>query len=119
MNLWEILQENEQIFLRSGYYMPLLQPNAATFSSLPFSEPLPQRERPPEQAGQQEGVSRVTQERQEQPSSPQIVREEQVVTVEGARRESNNLRAVSDELERLSQRYGRDMEEWLYDQSTL
>ena len=116
MNLWEILQENEQIFLRSGYYMPLLQPNAATSSSLPFSEPLPQRERPPEQAGQQESVSRVT---QEQPSSPQIVREEQVVTVERARRESNNLRAVSDELERLSQRYGRDMEEWLYDQSTL
>lgn len=30
-----------------------------------------------------------------------------------------DIQQISDELERLSQRYGRRMEEWLYDQSSL
>ena len=48
----------------------------------------------------------------------EIVREQQVVTVQ-PQQKGGSVRELSDELERLSQRYGSSMEDWLYDQSAL
>ena len=45
--------------------------------------------------------------------------EQQVIEVERAVPQGLSIQQVSDEMERLSQRYGRGMEEWLYDQSAL
>ena len=52
----------------------------------------------------------------------EIVREQQVVTVQPQsqpQQKGGSVRELSDELERLSQRYGSSMEDWLYDQSAL
>ena len=49
---------------------------------------------------------------------PGDVREQQVVTVQ-PQQKGGSVRELSDELERLSQRYGSSMEDWLYDQSAL
>ena len=38
---------------------------------------------------------------------------------EAASTGADSIREISDELERLAQRYGRGMEEWLYDQSAI
>lgn len=56
-----------------------------------------------------------------EPEETILVREEQelfepMAPLEG---ETERIREISDELERLAQRYGGGMEEWLYDQSSI
>lgn len=56
-----------------------------------------------------------------EPEETILVREEQELfePSEAASTGADSIREISDELERLAQRYGRGMEEWLYDQSAI
>lgn len=56
-----------------------------------------------------------------EPEETILVREEQELfePSEAASAGADPIREISDELERLAQRYGRGMEEWLYDQSAI
>lgn len=56
-----------------------------------------------------------------EPKETILVREEQELfePSEAASTGADSIREISDELERLAQRYGRGMEEWLYDQSAI
>lgn len=56
-----------------------------------------------------------------EPKETILVREEQELLEpsEAASTGADSIREISDELERLAQRYGRGMEEWLYDQSAI
>lgn len=56
-----------------------------------------------------------------EPEETILVREEQELLepMEPPDEGTDRIREISDELERLAQRYGRGMEEWLYDQSAI
>lgn len=124
MTLGEKLWINKSVFEQSLYYEEM--PGGR--------EPVPARQAA-EPAVQQERQSAPTQldEPARTDSSPsrrqdqrqavvtrEIVREQQVVTVQPQlQQKGGSVRELSDELERLSQRYGSSMEDWLYDQSAL
>ena len=107
MTLGEKLWINKSVFEQSLYYEEM--PGGR--------EPAPVR---------QVVEPAVQQERQSAPAQAdvtrEIVREQQVVTVQPQsqpQQKGGSVRELSDELERLSQRYGSSMEDWLYDQSAL
>ena len=122
MTLDEKLWINKSVFEQSLYYeeMPgsrepaparqLPEPAARQERKSPpaqVEEPAPTDSRQPRR--QDEGQTVVTRE---------IVREQQVLRLQ-PQQKGGTVRELSDELERLSQRYGSSMEEWLYDQSSL
>ena len=65
------------------------------------------------------GTVSVSWERSEPIPAKTSFEEQQVIEVERTVPQGLSVQQVSDEMERLSQRYGRGMEEWLYDQSAL
>ena len=122
MTLGEKLWINKSVFEQSLYYeeMPggrepaparqLPEPAAQQeHKNLPAQTDKPAQTDSHSTRRQDEGQTVVTRE---------IVREQQVVRLQ-PQQKGGTVRELSDELERLSQRYGSSMEEWLYDQSSL
>ncbi len=122
MTLGEKLWINKSVFEQSLYYeeMPGGREPAPVRQA---AEPAVQQERQsaPAQADEPARTDSSPSRRQDQRQAVvtrEIVREQQVVTVQ-PQQKGGSVRELSDELERLSQRYGSSMEDWLYDQSAL
>lgn len=122
MTLGEKLWINKSVFEQSLYYeeMPGGREPALVRQVV---EPAVQQERQsaPAQADEPARTDSRPSHRQDQRQAVvtrEIVREQQVVTVQ-PQQKGGSVRELSDELERLSQRYGSSMEDWLYDQSAL
>lgn len=122
MTLGEKLWINKSVFEQSLYYeeMPGGREPVPTRQA---AEPAVQRERQsaPTQLDEPARTDSSPSRRQDQRQAVvtrEIVREQQVVTVQ-PQQKGGSVRELSDELERLSQRYGSSMEDWLYDQSAL
>lgn len=118
MTLGEKLWINRSVFEQSLYYEEM--PGGR--------EPAPvrqERQSAPAQADEPARTDSSPSRRQDQRQAVvtrEIVREQQVVTVQPQlqpQQKGGSVRELSDELERLSQRYGSSMEDWLYDQSAL
>ena len=126
MTLGERLWINKSVFEQSLYYeeMPGGREPAPVRQA---AEPAVQQERQsaPAQADEPARTDSSPSRRQDQRQAVvtrEIVREQQVVTVQPQsqpQQKGGSVRELSDELERLSQRYGSSMEDWLYDQSAL
>lgn len=118
--------DNKSVFEQSLYYeeMPGGREPAPVRQVV---EPAVQQERQsaPAQADEPARTDSSPSRRQDQRQAVvtrEIVREQQVVTVQPQsqlQQKGGSVRELSDELERLSQRYGSSMEDWLYDQSAL
>ena len=122
MTLGEKLWINKSVFEQSLYYeeMPGGREPAPVRQ---VAEPAVQQERQsaPAQADEPARTDSSPSRRQDQRQAVvtrEIVREQQVVRVQ-LQQKGGSVRELSDELERLSQRYGSSMEDWLYDQSAL
>lgn len=122
MTLGEKLWINKSVFEQSLYYeeMPGSREPAPARQA---AEPAVQQERQsaPAQADEPARTDSSPSRSQDQRQAVvtrEIVREQQVVTVQ-PQQKGGSVRELSDELERLSQRYGSSMEDWLYDQSAL
>ena len=126
MTLGEKLWINKSVFEQSLYYEEMpggWEPVPARQAA----EPAVQQERQsaPAQADEPARTDSSPSRRQDQRQAVvtrEIVREQQVVTVQPQsqpQQKGGSVRELSDELERLSQRYGSSMEDWLYDQSAL
>ena len=124
MTLGEKLWINRSVFEQSLYYeeMPGGREPAPVRQ---VAEPAVQQERQsaPAQADEPARTDSSPSRRQDQRQAVvtrEIVREQQVVTVQPQlQQKGGSVRELSDELKRLSQRYGSSMEDWLYDQSAL
>lgn len=124
MTLGEKLWINKSVFEQSLYYeeMPGSREPAPVRQA---AEPAVQQERQsaPAQADEPARTDSSPSRRQDQRQAVvtrEIVREQQVATVQPQpQQKGGSVRELSDELERLSQRYGSSMEDWLYDQSAL
>lgn len=126
MTLGEKLWINRSVFEQSLYYeeMPGGREPAPVRQ---VAEPAVQQERQsaPARAGEPAQTDSSPSRRKDQRQAVvtrEIVREQQVVTVQPQsqpQQKGGSVRELSDELERLSQRYGSSMEDWLYDQSAL
>lgn len=120
MTLGEKLWINKSVFEQSLYYeeMPGGREPAPVRQA---AEPAVQQERQsaPAQADEPARTDSSPSRRQDQRQAVvtrEIVREQQVVTVQPQlQQKGGSVRELSDELERLSQRYGSSMEDWLYD----
>lgn len=126
MTLGEKLWINKSVFEQSLYYEEMPGGREAV-PARQAAEPAVQRERQsaPAQADEPARTDSSPSRRQDQRQAVvtrEIVREQQVVTVQPQsqpQQKGGSVRELSDELERLSQRYGSSMEDWLYDQSAL
>lgn len=122
MTLGEKLWINKSVFEQSLYYEEMPGGREAV-PARQAAEPAVQQERQsaPAQADEPARTDSSPSRRQDQRQAVvtrEIVREQQVVTVQ-PQQKGGSVRELSDELERLSQRYGSSMEDWLYDQSAL
>ena len=115
----EKMQENLNVFLHSSFFVPLLKRMTGQKDELSN-----------EGAGKCQEISREMQREEEKkqgqdPKAPPQEEQPPQVSYRGEWqvveqvREQPGLQEISDELERLAQRYGRGMEEWLYDQSAI
>lgn len=126
MTLGEKLWINKSVFEQSLYYEEM-PGGREPVPAQQAAEPAVQQERQsaPAQAGEPAQTDSSPSRRQDQRQAVvtrEIVREQQVVTVQPQsqpQQKGGSVRKLSDELERLSQRYGSSMEDWLYDQSAL
>lgn len=124
MTLGEKLWINKSVFEQSLYYEEMLG-GREPVPTRQAAEPAVQQERQsaPVQADEPARTDSSPSRRQDQRQAVvtrEIVREQQVVTVQPQlQQKGGSVRELSDELERLSQRYGSSMEDWLYDQSAL
>ena len=126
MTLGEKLWINKSVFEQSLYYEEM-PGGREPVRARQAAEPAVQLERlsAPAQADEPARTYSSPSRRQEQRQAVvtrEIVREQQVVTVQPQsqpQQKGGSVRELSDELERLSQRYGSSMEDWLYDQSAL
>lgn len=121
MTLGERLWINKSVFEQSLYYeeMPGGREPAPVRQA---AEPAVQQERQsaPAQADEPARTDSSPSRRQDQRQA--VVTREKVVRVQPQlqlQQKGGSVRELSDELERLSQRYGSSMEDWLYDQSAL
>ena len=119
MTLGEKLWINKSVFEQSHYYeeMPGGREPAPVRQA---ADPAVQQERQsaPAQADEPARTDSSPSRRQDQRQAVvtrEIVREPQ----SQPQQKGGSVRELSDELERLSQRYGSSMEDWLYDQSAL
>lgn len=122
MTLGEKLRINKSVFEQSLYYEEM-PGGREPVPARQAAEPAVQQERQsaPAQADEPARTDSSPSRRQDQRQAVvtrEIVREQQVVTVQ-PQQKGGSVRELSDELERLSQRYGSSMEDWLYDQSAL
>lgn len=122
MTLGEKLWINKSVFEQSLYYEEM-PGGREPVPARQAAEPAVQQERQsaPAQADEPARTDSSPSRRQDQRQAvvtQEIVREQQVVTVQ-SQQKGGSVRELSDELERLSQRYGSSMEDWLYDQSAL
>ena len=122
MTLGEKLWINKSVFEQSLYYEEM-PGGREPVPARQAAEPAVQQERQsaPAQADEPARTDSCPSRRQDQRLAVvtrEIVREQQVVTVQ-PQQKGGSVRELSDELERLSQRYGSSMEDWLYDQSAL
>ena len=122
MTLGEKLWINKSVFEQSLYYEEM-PGGREPVPARQAAEPAVQRERQsaPTQLDEPARTDSSPSRRQDQRQAVvtrEIVREQQVVTVQ-PQQKGGSVRELSDELERLSQRYGSSMEDWLYDQSAL
>ena len=122
MTLGEKLWINKSVFEQSLYYEEM-PGGRGPVPARQAAEPAVQQERQsaPAQADEPARTDSSPSRRQDQRQAVvtrEIVREQQVVTVQ-PQQKGGSVRELSDELERLSQRYGSSMEDWLYDQSAL
>lgn len=126
MTLGEKLWINKSVFEQSLYYEEM-PGGRELVPARQAAEPAVQQERQsaPARAGEPAQTDSSPSRRQDQRQAVvtrEIVREQQVVTVQPQsqpQQKGGSVRELSDELERLSQRYGSLMEDWLYDQSAL
>lgn len=126
MTLGEKLWINKSVFEQSLYYEEM-PGGRELVPARQAAEPAVQQERQsaPARAGEPAQTDSSPSRRQDQRQAVvtrEIVREQQVVTVQPQsqpQQKGGSVRELSDELERLSQRYGSSMEDWLYDQSAL
>ena len=124
MTLGERLWINKSVFEQSLYYEEM-PGGREPVPARQAAEPAVQQERQsaPARAGEPAQTDSSPSRRQDQRQAVvtrEIVREQQVVTVQPQlQQKGGSVRELSDELERLSQRYGSSMEDWLYDQSAL
>ena len=126
MTLGEKLWINKSVFEQSLYYeeMPGSR-EPAPARQLPEPAARQERQSPPAQVEEPAQADSRQPRRQDEGQTVvtrEIVREQQVVTVQPQsqpQQKGGSVRELSDELERLSQRYGSSMEDWLYDQSAL
>lgn len=122
MTLDEKLWINKSVFEQSLYYeeMPGSR-EPAPARQLPEPAARQERQSPPAQVEEPAQADSRQPRRQDEGQTVvtrEIVREQQVVRLQ-PQQKGGTVRELSDELERLSQRYGSSMEEWLYDQSSL
>lgn len=122
MTLGEKLWINKSVFEQSLYYEEM-PGGREPVPARQAAEPAVQQERQsaPAQADEPARTDSSPSRRQDQRQAVvtrEIVREQQVVTVQ-PQQKGGSVREFSNELERLSQRYGSSMEDWLYDQSAL
>ena len=122
MTLGEKLWINKSVFEQSLYYEEM-PGGREPVPARQAAEPAVQQEHQsaPAQADEPARTDSCPSRRQDQRLAVvtrEIVREQQVVTVQ-PQQKGGSVRELSDELERLSQRYGSSMEDWLYDQSAL
>ena len=122
MTLGEKLWINKSVFEQSLYYEEM-PGGREPVPARQAAEPAVQQERQsaPAQADEPARTDSSPSRRQDQRQAVvtrEIVREQQVVTVQ-PQQKGGSVRELSDELERLSRRYGSSMEDWLYDQSAL
>ena len=122
MTLGEKLWINKSVFEQSLYYEEM-PGGREPVPARQAAEPAVQQERQsaPAQADEPARTDSCPSRRQDQRLAVvtrEFVREQQVVTVQ-PQQKGGSVRELSDELERLSQRYGSSMEDWLYDQSAL
>ena len=124
MTLGEKLWINKSVFEQSLYHEEM-PGGREPVPVRQVAEPAVQQERQsaPAQADEPARTDSSPSRRQDQRQAVvtrEIVREQQVVTVQPQlQQKGGSVRELSDELERLSQRYGSSMEDWLYDQSAL
>ena len=126
MTLGEKLWINKSVFEQSLYYEEMpggREPAPVRQGAGPGVQQ--ERQSAPAEAGEPGRTDSSPSRRQDQRQAVvtrEIVREQQVVTVQPQsqpQQKGGSVRELSDELERLSQRYGSSMEDWLYDQSAL
>lgn len=122
----EKIKENVDVFERSSFFSALVQPVEPRAGAEPERKgPMMPKRAEEEAAAEREkseevrGTVSVSWERSEPIPAKTSFEEQQVIEVERTVPQGLSVQQVSDEMERLSQRYGRGMEEWLYDQSAL
>lgn len=111
------LEENRRVYEGSR-----LEKNTVEMQS-EAEQTVTERSRDGFQEGEQAEVREQPRSAEElrEPEETILVREEQELfePSEAVSTGADSIREISDELERLAQRYGRGMEEWLYDQSAI
>ena len=122
----EKIKENMEVFERSSFFSALGQPGKLPSEAESKGEvqPIPEQSKTVqttawEESEEPERTGSVSWEKAEPIPARTSFEEQQVIEVERAVPQGLSIQQVSDEMERLSQRYGRGMEEWLYDQSAL
>lgn len=122
----EKIKENMEVFERSSFFSTLVQPVKLPSEAESKGEvqPIPERSKTAkttawEESEEPERTGSASWEKAEPIPARTSFEEQQVIEVERAVPQGLSVQQVSDEMERLSQRYGRGMEEWLYDQSAL
>lgn len=122
----EKIKENMEVFEKSSFFSTLVQPVKLSSEAESKGEvqPIPEQSKMAqttawEKPEEPERTGSASWEKAEPIPARTSFEEQQVIEVERAVPQGLSVQQVSDEMERLSQRYGRGMEEWLYDQSAL
>ena len=122
----EKIKENMEVFEKSSFFSTLVQPVKlpSEAESTGEAQPIPEQSKMAqttawEKPEEPERTGSASWEKAEPIPARTSFEEQQVIEVERAVPQGLSIQQVSDEMERLSQRYGRGMEEWLYDQSAL
>lgn len=122
----ERIRENMEVFERSSFFSMLMQSAAPrSGAKQQMEEPTTSKRAEEKQTAQREESEEaretvsVSWEKTEPIPAQTSFEEQRITEVERTVPQGLSVQQVSDEMERLSQRYGRGMEEWLYDQSAL
>lgn len=120
MRIEEKIKKNREVFQDSPFFSHPRESISREIAE-PFLETHKVREESDEMLQEQKSVSveNAVMREEETQKTELVFTEEPFVQKETPVFESLPLREMSDELERLSQRYGRGMEEWLDDQSPI
>ena len=122
MSIAESIQKNREVFCDSSFFSPKTANISAEIKEQgEEKEHIPQKILAKKEYSTEKIEEKhfVQNEEAEMHRPELIFHEEPLPNQQAEAGQRMNMREISDELERLSQRYGRGMEEWLRDQSSL